>query len=147
MDKLFFVKRTENGTVRMDSETRAFGTKIKTGSNSRIVGNHHQTKLCQSPTVLPRANVRIIKHAPLSTNAVEKTEWKNLTGVWEHVTGGDKAKFVEYVQKELRDLIAKDRPINYCRYQEDRHSCLSSLDRQECLSSRHLLIRRCQAVG
>ncbi|MCC6126861.1 MAG: hypothetical protein IT426_18000 [Pirellulales bacterium] len=36
-----------------------------------------------------------------------RIEWKNLTDVWEHVAGGDKAKFLDYVQKELRDFMAK----------------------------------------
>ena len=30
---------------------------------------------------------------------------KNLTEVWEHVTGGDKAKFLDYIQRELRDFM------------------------------------------
>jgi hypothetical protein len=34
-------------------------------------------------------------------------DWKNLTDVWEHVTSGDKAKFLDYVRKELQDFFAK----------------------------------------
>jgi len=42
----------------------------------------------------------------------------------------------------MPDQPTWDRPIDYRRFQEDRHSRQSPLDRQECLSSRNLLTRR-----